>query len=67
MKAKALDTFIKVVSFFKRLFLTLFAGLLALSALGGLIHSLTEGGFAGVIGASICAFCAAVCWSIRKD
>jgi len=67
MKAKALDTFIKVVSFFKRLLLTLFAGLFALSALGGLTHSVTEGGIVGVIGAVACAFCAAVCWSIRKD
>lgn len=67
MKAKAIDIIIKVLNFGKRLMLTIFAGLLALSALGGLIHSLTEGGFAGVIGASICAFCSAVCWSIRKD
>lgn len=67
MKAKALDTFIKVVSFFKRLLLTLFAGLLALSALGGLTYSITEGGFMGVFGCCVCAFMAAVCWSIRRD
>lgn len=64
---KAIDIIIAVLNFSKRLMLTIFAGLFALSALGGLIHSLTEGGFAGVIGASICAFCSAVCWSIRKD
>ena len=64
---KAIDIIIAGLNFGKRLMLTIFAGLFALSALGGLTYSLTEGGIVGVIGAIACAFCAVVCWSIRKD
>ena len=58
---------ISVISFFKRLMLTLFAGLFAFTALGALFSSISEGGIIGVIGSAGCAFAAAVCWSIRRD
>lgn len=64
---KITDIIIDVLNFFKRLMLTLFAGLFGLSALGGFIHSITEGGFMGVFGCAVCTFLACVCWSIRRD
>lgn len=64
---KITDIIIDVLNFLKRLMLTLFAGLFGFSALGGLTHSITEGGFIGVFGCAVCAFLACVCWSIRRD
>ena len=67
MKDKTTDIIINVLNFGKRLMLTLFAGLFALTALGGLTYSITEGGFMGVFGCVVCAFMACICWSIRRD
>ena len=64
---KVTDIIIDVLNLGKRLMLTFFAGLFALSALGGLTYSITEGGFMGVFGCCVCGFMAAVCWSIRRD
>lgn len=64
---KVTDIIIDVLNFGKRLMLTIFAGLLALSALGSLVFSITEGDFMGVFGCCVCGFMAAICWSIRRD
>lgn len=65
--AKTIDIIIKVLNFGKRLMLTIFAGLFALTAIGAMFSSVSDGGFIGVIGSMASAFCAAVCWSIRRD
>lgn len=64
---KTIDTIIAVITLFKRIMLTMFAGLFALSALGALFSSITQGGLMGVIGCALFSFGAAVCWSIRRD
>lgn len=65
--AKTIDIIIKVLNFGKRLMLTIFAGLFALTAIGAMFSAVADGGFIGVIGSVASAFGAAVCWSIRRD
>lgn len=64
---KALDIFIAALNIGKRIMLTIFAGLFAFTALGAFISSIAAGGIICIIGAVVCSFCSAVCWSIRRN
>lgn len=64
---KAIDIFLKALGFAGCLLLTIFAGVLALMAIPIFIVSIIDGDLIAVGASIVCAFLAALCWSIRKD
>lgn len=57
----------KVIGYAGYIFLTLFAVIFAISCIGIFIVGVCEEEFITIIISAACAFCAWVCWTIRKN
>lgn len=67
MDAKIEEKIVNAILFGKRLFLTFAAGMFAFVALLTFIMSIADKMLIGFIMTVIFGYCAAICWSIRKD
>lgn len=66
MESMVSKTFMKVIGFAGSVLLTIFAGMFAMVGIVALIASIVEPDIIGFIGCVGFAFCAWVCWSVRK-
>lgn len=66
-KTMVSKTFIKAIGIAGSILLTVFAGMFAMVGLTAFVMSVIEPSIIGFIGCAGLFFCAATCWSIRKD
>ena len=65
--SKATKIACKIIGYFSRVLLALFAFLFGATGIVALASAVIDKDFFGVIGCAACAFVAWVCWSVRRD